>query len=256
MKIKFSIFALSAILSITLFGCGKDDDKDNGPSSGTVTVDITNVAGNVNLDVSGASSYVNSAGELFTVSKFKYYVTNVRLLKDGVVKYTMPNSYFLVDEANQASTLLSLPSVPGGTYNGISFLIGVDSARNVSGAQTGALDPVNAMFWTWNSGYIFLKLEGSSPASGSGFTYHIGGFRESNNTNAIREVTLSFGASTMTVDGSREAEIHLLADVLKLFSTPTEISITSLSDVTMPGPDALMIADNYAQMFSFDHLHN
>jgi hypothetical protein len=58
--------------------------------------------------------------------------------------------------------------------------LGVDSIRNVSGIQTGALDPLKGMFWTWNSGYVMAKLEGSSESSnsaGNRFTYHIGGFR-------------------------------------------------------------------------------
>jgi hypothetical protein len=48
---------------------------------------------------------------------------------------------------------------------GIRFLLGVDSARNVSGIQTGALDPARGMFWTWNSGYVMAKIEGSSPSA-------------------------------------------------------------------------------------------
>jgi hypothetical protein len=34
----------------------------------------------------------------------------------------------------------------------IKFLLGVDSLKNVSGIQTGALDPAKGMFWTWNTG--------------------------------------------------------------------------------------------------------
>ena len=53
--------------------------------------------------------------------------------------------------------------MPAGNYNSLSFLLGVDSMHNVSGAQTGALDPANDMFWTWNSGYVMAKMEGASP---------------------------------------------------------------------------------------------
>ena len=48
--------------------------------------------------------------------------------------------------------------------------------------RTGVLDPSGAgadMYWTWNSGYIFFKMEGTSPAAtgmGNSFMYHIGGF--------------------------------------------------------------------------------
>jgi len=46
------------------------------------------------------------------------------------------------------------------------------------------------MFWTWNSGYIFFKLEGNSPVStqpNGKIEYHIGGFQSP--TSAIRKYT-------------------------------------------------------------------
>ena len=60
-------------------------------------------------------------------------------------------------------------------------------------AQTDALDPVNAMFWAWNTGYIFLKLEGRSSFSklpGNIFEYHIGGYKSP--SNCIRTISLNF----------------------------------------------------------------
>jgi hypothetical protein len=65
-------------------------------------------------------------------------------------------------------------NVPAGTYTGMYLTMGVDSARNVSGAQEGALDPANGMFWSWTSGYIMIKAEGLSPqGAGGSFTYHL-----------------------------------------------------------------------------------
>ena len=89
---------------------------------------------------------------------------------------TIPNTYFLVNQDEEASMAIEMDSLPLGLYKSIKFMIGVDSTRNVSGSQTGALDPANGMFWTWNSGYIFLKMEGTSPVipnTGHNFTFHI-----------------------------------------------------------------------------------
>lgn len=80
-------------------------------------------------------------------------------------------------------------------YDSITFLIGVDSLHNVSGAQTGALDPVNDMFWTWNSGYVMAKLEGnssSSPQMNQKFEYHIGGY--SGKHNVVKKLSFRFNA--------------------------------------------------------------
>ncbi len=162
------LLAMLSVAAITFTSCkdDKDDSNNSGPAQpGTVTLDLTNVAGTVNVDETGATSYTNSSGESFTVTKLKYYISNVRLLNADSVVYSLPDGYFLVDESNQPSTKLSFPNVPGGAYTSIKFTLGVDSARNVSGAQTGALDPANGMFWTWSSGYIFYKLEGTSTAA-------------------------------------------------------------------------------------------
>lgn len=259
MKKYISFLAFLAIVSVAFTACKDDDDDDNSAAtkSGPVVIDLTNIAGTQNVDETGGTTYTNSSGEQFTINKLRYYISNVQLLKGSEVAYTMPESYFLVDESNQASTKCTIPNVPPDTYTGVRFVLGVDSTRNVSGAQTGALDVSNDMFWTWSSGYIFYKLEGTSPAAPGGIVYHIGGFRDGTNTNAIRTITINFGAKSLIVDGKRDAEIHLLADVLKIFDGgPNVISITDINFQMAPGGDALKIADNYAQMFTLDHLHN
>ena len=55
---------------------------------------------------------------------------------------------------------LELADIPNGEYTKVNYTIGVDAARNTEGAQDGALDLVNGMFWSWNTGYIFMKMEG------------------------------------------------------------------------------------------------
>lgn len=248
-----------AIISVSFTACKDDDQNTNVSGPGTITLDISNVAGNVNVDETGATTYINSSGESFRINRLKYYISNVQLFNVDALVYTMPESYFLVDESNNATTKLAIPNVPAGNYTKIKFMVGVDSTRNVSGTQTGALDPANGMFWTWSSGYIFYKLEGKSSASSqsdSSFIYHIGGFKNGNNTNATREVEIEFGGNTLIVNGNREAEIHVFADVLKVFSSPNTISIAALSTQMGQGGNALLIADNYKNMFTFDHLHN
>jgi hypothetical protein len=262
MKNIFKVLLISSVVALTFTGCKKDDDDSTpvGPttySSGDVTMDFTNTAGTSNLDVSGATNYTNEAGESFAVTKFKYYVSNVKLIKQDGSVFSVPESYYLIDEADQTTVTPVLPSIPGGIYTGIRYTIGVDSARNVSGSQTGALDPANGMFWTWNSGYIFVKMEGTSTASSNGnLIFHIGGFKESNNTNALRNVEFNFPSPYLTVNGSREAEIHIIADVLKMFKGTQTVSFATNNFQMSPGGFALTMANNYQNMFTFDHIHN
>ena len=56
---------------------------------------------------------------------------------------------------------------------------------NVSGALGGALDPTQGMYWTWQSGYINLKLEGDftqSMNAKNDFVFHLGGYQSPFNT--------------------------------------------------------------------------
>lgn len=182
--------------------------------------------------------YLNGRDTL-VINRFKYYVSHIQLTNAAGKTIVPENQYYLIDIADEKSTSVQI-MVPEGPYTGIQFLLGVDSIRNVSGVQTGALDPLNGMFWTWNSGYIMAKLEGTASNSmiaGKQFTYHIGGFRQHQQTaRNIRLQTTAF-SSVVTI----------IADAEKWFEG---ISITKEPVCHSPGTLAVRIADNYSKMFS------
>ena len=262
MKNKLYSLFMIAFVAIAVSSCNDDEttpSTNNGPTtynSGDVELNFENIAGSVFLDPTGATNYVNASGETFSVTNFRYYISNVKLIKEDGSKYEVPNSYFLINANDTNSLLAELTDIPGGKYTGVEYMIGVDSARNVSGAQTGALDPANGMFWSWSSGYIFMKLEGqSSASSNNSFVYHIGGYSGVNR--GQRTVSLDFTPSVVIVDGGkREAEIHITTDVLEIFKNPNNISIATQSTIMSVGAASSNIATNYADMFSFDHIHN
>lgn len=162
-------------------------------------------------------------------------------------KTVLPVDYFLVDEADSLSKIIDL-SLPAADISSIQFLLGVDSIRNVSGIQTGALDPMKGMFWTWNSGYIMAKLEGTSESSTIGghyFTYHIGGFKGENNV--LKTITLLIPETKESVQ-----EIHITADINTWFKNKSDIKISETPVCHMPGALAKKIADNYSAMFSIN----
>ena len=128
----------------------------------------------------------------------------------------------------------------------------MDSIDNISGAQSGDLDPGKGMFWTWNSGYIMAKLEGASSYSvvpDGNFTYHIGGFSGENKT--MRSISLSTPQSQqITLKDNRITTILVNADIDKWFQGTHALSIASNAFVHSPGSLANLYADNYAAMFS------
>ncbi|MBX3253226.1 MAG: hypothetical protein KF862_03710 [Chitinophagaceae bacterium] len=221
-------------------------------NSGTIALQIEHIAGNSRLELD--SLYQNNLGESFSVRKFRYYISNMQL-EDAVSKksYWVKDQYFLVDEANPASKMITLP-IPAGSYRSVSFLLGVDSIKNVSGAQTGALDPLNDMFWTWRSGYVMAKLEGRSPVSGLPhrmFEYHIGGF---NGTyNVLQRIQLNFGETLMIAAG-KKATVNINADINAWFSAVHPLSIAQHPACTSEGALAKQYAENYSHMFSIESI--
>ena len=195
-----------------------------------------------------STGHINALGQTFSISMFKYYIGNIRLTKTDGTTVIFPD-YHLINEENEDSKIIRLLGVPDGKYQSIAFTIGVDSIHNCSGLQTGALDPTNAMFWAWNTGYIFLKLEGNAAASrspGHFFEYHIGGFRAPNN--AIRNIILPF-EKTLKLKANSKPIVRIKADVLAIFKSPTVIDFSKMSVVT-DFHNAGIIADNYTNMFS------
>ena len=58
-------------------------------------------------------------------------------------------------------------------------------ASNVAGAIGGTLDPINGMYWAWNSGYVNFKIEGTSTLSNArknAFKFHLGGYQHPYNS--------------------------------------------------------------------------
>ena len=190
-------------------------------------------------------TYTNRFGEPFVISKFKYYISNISFTDANGKAVNLPDNYYLVNEADSLSKTIQLPSAAA--IKSISFLVGVDSIRNVSGVQTGSLDPANGMFWTWNSGYVFAKLEGqsdSSHAPAHNFTWDVGGFRQ--HENALRKIKLTIEQSAL----SSQNTIIVNADVLKWFDAVHSLKISQSPVCHQPGKLAMQIADNYRTMFA------
>jgi len=189
--------------------------------------------------------YTNPFGEPFVVSKFRYYISNLSITDKSGKQINLPEQYYLINEDDETSRQISLPPMKG--ISAVSFVVGVDSLRNTSGVQTGSLDPANGMFWTWNSGYIFAKLEGQSDASHApahSFSWDIGGFRQQQN--ALRTIRLTIDPN----NGLRGDTLTIAANLLKWFDGKTPLRISEAPVCHQPGKLAMQLADNYSTMFS------
>ena len=219
------------------------------PNTASLQFTFTNLVNGQPMELNN-TNYVNAAGESFNITMFKYYVSNFSLTSATGQETVLSPEYFLINEANDSTKLVTLRELPAGTWRSISFLVGVDSIRNSSGAQTGALDPVNGMFWTWNSGYVMAKLEGTSPVStmpANLVEFHIGGFKGGNNV--LRRVQLTF-PSPVQLTQNGHAAFRINADAYTWFDQPNRISFQQLASCTTAGAQAAAIANNYQNMFT------
>ncbi|MDZ7879816.1 MAG: MbnP family protein [Saprospiraceae bacterium] len=265
MKQISKVLLLAILSATTLFTACKKDSEDTTP--GTVEVEFDHRWGTQVFNLN--QSVVTPAGDSASFTTFKYFVSNVKLLKDDGTEYAISNSYYLVNQDSAASKTLTFKDVPAGKYTGVKFMIGVDSAMSASALdkRTGVLDPATGakgMYWAWNSGYIFTKLEGISPSAPMDsatqkrrFWYHIGGFGgySSKTINNLKTVTIKSTTDAATVSGSTAPTIHFIVDVKEFFQNPTALSIKS-NPIVMFAPYSTTIADNYQDMIRFDHIHN
>jgi len=229
------------ILLFTVFLCAFTSKKETH----VIVIEFKHKVGEKLLKLS-EENYINAWGEPFVVNKFRYYVSRLTLIDDNSDQIELKGAYHLVDEADSTTKIITLTSsLPNITA--VQFVIGIDSVKNVSGVQTGDLDPMKGMFWTWNTGYVFAKLEGTSDSSHAlahYFTYDVGGFRSKES--ALRKIVLP-------TKHSNTLSLHHLTinvDINKWFQSKHDIRIRQSPVCHQPGELAMQLADNYSTMFS------
>jgi hypothetical protein len=244
----FSKLFLPALLLVTLgffTSCNEDDDA---PTSGDVRVEFEYVFGASGMPWELNTTYKHPrTGDTLTFTEFQFYVSNVRLKDEDGNWWSEPESYHLVCTTCPEKGSFMLTDVPAGNYTEMEYTLGVDSTRNVSGAQTGDLSPSKGMFWSWNTGYIMLKAEGQSPQSNDGtFAFHLGGFSGVNSVVTPRSFLF----------GNQVIEVGEVAPTVKFLTNPARLwhsspSLMERNRIHMPGPAAKAMADDVFGHISF-----
>lgn len=245
---------LWAFVIMALFASCKKKTTQNTDTTSThqyPTIHMDNLWGTNPLYLNDTN--LTSSNTKIVFNTLNYYISNIEL-EDINGEFHAVNSYELVTlSASQNDFEFNLMNLPANEYVGMRIMFGVDSLRNVSGAQTGALDPAKGMFWNWNTGYIFTKLEGYFNNGNEGsFTYHLGGFQNPNEANT--QVYVSFGNDILDTNNGLP-QIHINVDWKKFFEQSMEINYNMMSTVTMPGPMAHNLSLRWNNAVSYGHLH-
>lgn len=244
---------------------GTTPPVDSSQYYGEVEIRFKNYVGEQPMSFDVSDYYTLPNGDQMKLKVYNYYVSNIVLVAADGTRYYEPESYHLIMQrpalvpGGQEYTQdnFELSNIPAKKYVAIEFLIGVDSTRNVSGAQSGSLDPKYGMFWTWSSGYIMAKLEGESPQStlpDGSIAYHIGGFK--GEYNVLRSVRLDLPLAIELTQSSPHSLLTLKSDAAQWFDAKRFDGFSVHSFVSAEGKQAMNIASNYSEMFSVLSVEN
>ncbi|MDC0740021.1 MbnP family copper-binding protein [Polyangium mundeleinium] len=173
-------------------GSGGGGSGGGGPNLVDVELAFEGRVGDEVFDC-GKTYTAGSASTEVRITDFRLYVHDVRLLrKDGSefpVELTQDGLWqhenlALLDFENKAGACANGTSetnttikgrVQAGSYQGITFKVGVPFELN-HGDAAAAPSPLNlsALFWNWNGGYKFLRVDAAPTAGGGAFNVHIG----------------------------------------------------------------------------------
>ena len=182
----------------------------------------------------------DSLEENYTVSTLRFYLSNIQFHVKDDSWYSDEVNAHLIDLEDPKSWEIELPkNASKSRIDSVSFLLGVDSTTNVAGILEGDLDPINGMYWAWNSGYINFKVEGEKKTSMKKYEYHLGGYLRPFATS--RQVVLS-----------RDSKQKKLILHLELKPFLDEINMDELNEVMIPGPDAVILSDSLSKCFNLE----
>lgn len=209
-----------------------------------------------NEPYNNAAIVVDENENRIRIENFMSYISSISLLKpDGST--ILLKDYYLADFSNSISFDFT---VPKGDYSGISFLLGVPAAVNTDTdpAQYPNSHPLSVpgsqgMFWNWNTGYIFTKLDGRADTTGTEGTellfpisYHTGDDFYSRHVN-FEDYNFILGASE-----TKNITLTLALDKIFFPVNGNDIIIEDESSSHSPGPLALKFVGNFAHAFSIE----
>lgn len=228
----------SLILALLVTGCGAPPrlmtDCAGAPDSASiprvaVPITLKTVAGDKPFALGAAER--SRDGVEYKVSKFRFYLSSAALIDThnatvaaslaGSDGKGLPYGVALVDYAKPESLKLTVLA-PAGEYKALNLMVGVpdtcasgaELAHGDAAARVAPLDVDSDMYWSWNPGYVSLKIEGQVHVDGAwkSFFYHVGD--DSRRARLHVHVPLKVGADPAV-------RASLVLDVNRLFVAPT-----------------------------------
>jgi hypothetical protein len=233
------IILLLVAATVIFSSCDKNDDviSETQETPGKVTVNFDAVFGSTDFAL---STNFTSGTKTYNFDKFRYWVSNVVLVKTNGEEFSVPKSYFLLEETKALALSdlgeftypatkreqIVLSDIPAGDYKAIKFSVGVDSKYNDNmSLQAGELSQYNGMTnisWMWLTSYIFTAVGGKVTEGTTNKTIKV----ETGLNANYKSVSLNF-PQNVKIGATKATSINLKADVAKVLdgidvmTTPT-----------------------------------
>jgi hypothetical protein len=180
----------ATVLVIAAFlvnGCKEEstllaDDTAPDPRTATLTLDITPKFGSANFRLN--QKYRMSSGDSVLFTMAKCFISEIAMVDTlGRLVPAKADAVYFVnwgDSATASSGKLRLTvQVAAGNYAGVKFNVGVPQElnhQNPTELPATLRNAVSDMWWSWNPGFIFSRMEGrvDSANQSVNFVYHIG----------------------------------------------------------------------------------
>lgn len=251
---KISIIFL--LLSVFVFNACKDKNKEEenpptAPTTAKVLVHFKPMWGDQPFVMQQV--YHDDFGNRIRSDKFMQYYSNIRLQAvsgdDAIMK-----DFYLADFYN---TIDFEFDVAPGNYNHFNFDIGIPEEYNKDQdpAQYPNSHPLSVagsqgMFWTWNTGYIFLKFEGKADTTGT------------EGAELLEPIAIHIGddpmftrVSSPTMDLQLEAgetrEINVLIHVDQIFAIGAVNDIDLATDAITHTSNNLTLASQFMENYTY-----
>lgn len=264
-----NIFKILSILTVSLLvSCNSSDDSIDTNEKGNVQLFFDQTFNGDKL-LLNSSFYTNSNNESLQISRFSFIISNIRLMngKGQVFIYPKNESYFIIDN-NTNQLTIDLKNVPAGNYTSVTFGIGVDQEKYLSGESDQQefwdLAAQHEMTWAWITGYKFINMEGvfrSNEVEGTpNFSVHVGSHGTA--LDNYSEITLTLPNSARVRDNMKPS-IHFLVDANKILDGTNKIKLSenlnpagTTASIMVNADLSSKIHQNAIEMFTVDHVHN
>lgn len=184
-----------------------------------------------------------TSGDSVVINTLKFYLSGMTIQHVNGDTMITEKIYKLIDcEKNTTGSLFTFQN-PKNEASRMMINLGIDSTTCLNGAMGGDLDPTLGMYWTWQNGYINIKMEGTIfTLNGSAdFEYHIGGYQYPFNT--LQHMYFKLAGATENV---------LIFDIQK-FLLDLHPPISG-KHIMSPGAESIEIAGKAAGAFSISSL--